>query len=148
MEYYQEHLRGSRIILCTDHKPLETLGTLHMKTMKKLKLAIMDFNFEIRYKKILRNAPRFPIKQFYGNRSNLSNRCQLGTCTNLIRECLKKKLIYKFPMLYWYKKAEFIANMAVLENNMIWINRNDKVFKYMPFEISTKITVCSLWRSA
>jgi hypothetical protein len=33
MEYYQEHLRGRRFILCTDHKPLETLGTLHTKTM-------------------------------------------------------------------------------------------------------------------
>jgi hypothetical protein len=31
MEYYQEHLRGRRFILYTDHKPLESLGTLHTK---------------------------------------------------------------------------------------------------------------------
>jgi hypothetical protein len=51
MEYYQEHLRGRRFILFTDHKPLETLGTLHTKTMSRLQLAMMDFDFEIRYKK-------------------------------------------------------------------------------------------------
>ena len=33
MEYYQELLRGRRFILYTDHKPLETLGTLHTKTI-------------------------------------------------------------------------------------------------------------------
>ncbi len=36
MEYYQEHLRGRRFILYTDHKPLETLGTLNTKTMNRL----------------------------------------------------------------------------------------------------------------
>jgi hypothetical protein len=41
MEYYQEHLRGRRFILYTDHKPLETLGTLHTKTMNRLQLAII-----------------------------------------------------------------------------------------------------------
>jgi hypothetical protein len=51
MEYYQEHLQGRRFILYTNHKPLETLGTLHMKTMNRLQLAMMIFDFEIRYKK-------------------------------------------------------------------------------------------------
>jgi hypothetical protein len=51
MEYYQEHLRGRRFILYTDHKPLETLGTLHTKTMNRLQIAMMDFDFQIRYKK-------------------------------------------------------------------------------------------------
>jgi hypothetical protein len=51
MEYYQEHLRGRRFILYSDHKPLETMGMLHTKTMNRLQLAMMDFDFEIRYKK-------------------------------------------------------------------------------------------------
>jgi hypothetical protein len=51
MEYYQEHLRGRRFILYTDPKPLESLGTLHTKMMNRLQLAMMDFDFEIRYKK-------------------------------------------------------------------------------------------------
>jgi hypothetical protein len=31
MEYYQEHQRGRRFILYTEHKPLKMLGTLHTK---------------------------------------------------------------------------------------------------------------------
>ena len=51
MEYYQEHLRGRRFIVYTDHKPLESMGTLHTKTLNRLTLAMLDFDFEIRYKK-------------------------------------------------------------------------------------------------
>ncbi len=51
IEYYQEHLRGRRFILYPNHKPLETLGTLHTKTVNRLQLAMMNFDFEIRYKK-------------------------------------------------------------------------------------------------
>ena len=48
MEYYQEHLRGRRFIVYTDHKPLESMGTLHTKTLNRLTLAMLDFDFEIR----------------------------------------------------------------------------------------------------
>ena len=51
MEYYQEHLRGRHFIVYTDHKSLESMGTLHTKTLNRLTLAMLDFDFEIRYKK-------------------------------------------------------------------------------------------------
>ena len=37
-EYYQDHLWGRIFIVHTDHKSLETLGTLHMKKMNTLQL--------------------------------------------------------------------------------------------------------------
>jgi hypothetical protein len=49
MEYYQENPKGRRFILYADHKPIELLGTYHAKTMNRLQLAMMDFNFEICY---------------------------------------------------------------------------------------------------
>jgi hypothetical protein len=51
MEYYQEHLRGRRFVLYTYHKPFKSLGTLHTQMMNRLQLAMMDIDFEIRYKK-------------------------------------------------------------------------------------------------
>ncbi len=51
MKYHQKHLRGRRFILYTDPKPLESLGTLHTKTINRLQLAMMDFCFEIRFKR-------------------------------------------------------------------------------------------------
>ena len=51
MEYFQEHLRGKRFILFTDHKPLEALSHIHTKTLNRLQLAMLNFDFEIQYKK-------------------------------------------------------------------------------------------------
>ena len=34
-----------------DQKPLEMLGTLHTKTMNRLQLAMIDFDFKIGYRK-------------------------------------------------------------------------------------------------
>jgi hypothetical protein len=55
--------------------------------------------------------------------------------SNLIKESLERKWVYKFPMPDWYKKAKSISNMAVLKNNVIWIKRNDKLLLYVNFEI-------------
>jgi hypothetical protein len=71
MEYFQEHLRQRRFILYTYHKPLESLGTLHTKTMIRLQLAIMDFDFVNLIQKGIRNASVLPIKEFHQNEHNL-----------------------------------------------------------------------------
>ena len=64
MEYYQEHLRGRRFIVYLDHKPLESMGTLHTKTLNRLTLAMLDFDFEIRYKKGLETPADFLSRSF------------------------------------------------------------------------------------
>ncbi len=47
LEYYQEQLRGRWFNVYSDHKTLRTLGTLHMTTMIRLELGMLDFDFEI-----------------------------------------------------------------------------------------------------
>jgi hypothetical protein len=39
--------------------------------------------------------------------------------SNLFKESLNKKWIYKFPLPDWYKKAEYLAGNAVIKNNII-----------------------------
>ena len=51
IEHYDNYLRGKRFILYTDHKPLEKLNHLHKKTLNRLQLTMLDYDFEIRYKK-------------------------------------------------------------------------------------------------
>ena len=136
MEYYQEHLRGRRFILYTEHKPLETLGTLHTKTMNRLQLAMMDLDFEIRYKKGSEMPADFLSRSFSeNNRSesqinalsaldiNWAHEQEKDNVSTLIKESLNKEWTYRFPMLEWYKKAENLAKMAVLRNNVIWIKK-------------------------
>jgi hypothetical protein len=80
MEYYQEHLRGRIFILYTDHKPLESLGTLHTKTMNRLQLAMMDFDFEIRYKKGSKMPADFLSQSFI----------EVGPISSLAMNCIPK----------------------------------------------------------
>ena len=51
MEHFDTHLRGRHFTLFTDHRPLEKLGKVHTKTLKRLQEAMLTFNFEIMYKK-------------------------------------------------------------------------------------------------
>ena len=51
----------------------------------------------------------------------------------LIKESIEKKWTYKFPMPDWYKKAEALANMAIMKNTIIWIIKDEKHLLYVPF---------------
>ena len=51
MEFYNEYLKGKQFTLYTDHKPLEKLGHLHTKTLNRLQLAMLEYDFVIQYKK-------------------------------------------------------------------------------------------------
>jgi hypothetical protein len=74
MKCYQEHLRGRRFFLYTDHKPLECLSTLQTKTMNRLQLAMMDIDFEIRNKKGSKMPAHFLSRSFI-----IRTRHELGT---------------------------------------------------------------------
>jgi hypothetical protein len=42
--------------LCTDHRPLETMSTVHKKTLNNLQPLMLKFNFVIKYKEGWRNT--------------------------------------------------------------------------------------------
>ena len=44
------YLRGRRFTLFMDHKPLESLSTMHTKTLNGLQQQLLEFDFDIRYK--------------------------------------------------------------------------------------------------
>jgi hypothetical protein len=105
----------------TDHNPLESLGTLHTKTMSRLQLAMMDFDFEIRYKKGSEILADYLSRSFtkIGAISaldmNWAHEQEKDNLSNLIKKSLNKKWIYKFPMPDWFKYAEFITNMDIVK---------------------------------
>jgi hypothetical protein len=51
MEHFSHHLRGKRFLLFTDHKPLEKLGKVHTKTLYRIQEAMLQYDFEIHYRK-------------------------------------------------------------------------------------------------
>ena len=50
IDNFAVYLRGRRFTLYTDHKPLETLSTVHTKTLNRLQQQLLEFDFDIRYK--------------------------------------------------------------------------------------------------
>jgi hypothetical protein len=50
IEHYTHHLRGVHFYLHTDHKPLEKLGRIHVKTLNRLKEIMLEYDFDIRFK--------------------------------------------------------------------------------------------------
>jgi len=50
MDHFDNHLRGRKFTLYTDHKPLEKLGKVHTKTLNRLQQAMNEYQFEIKYK--------------------------------------------------------------------------------------------------
>ena len=66
---------------------------------------------------------------------NWAHEQEKDNLSGLIKESLNKQWTYKFSMPEWYKKAENIANMAVVKKNIIWIKKNGKLLLYLPFEL-------------
>jgi hypothetical protein len=64
MEFYDEYLRGKHFTLYTDHKPLEKLGHLHKKTLNRLQMAMLEYDFEIQYKKGINMPADFLSRAF------------------------------------------------------------------------------------
>ena len=51
MEHFDTYLRGRHFTVFTDHKPLETSGKKHERTLNRIKEAFMTWDFDIKYKK-------------------------------------------------------------------------------------------------
>jgi hypothetical protein len=56
IDYFDTYLTPPKqFTLCTDHRPLETMSTVHNKTLNNLQLLMLKFNFVIKYKEGWRN---------------------------------------------------------------------------------------------
>jgi hypothetical protein len=99
---------------------------------------MMDFDFEIRYKKGSEMPADFlsrsitEINAISALDINWVHKQEKDNLSMLIRESLNKIWIYKFPMPHWYKKAEHLANLAMVRNNVIWIKKDGKKMIYVP----------------
>jgi hypothetical protein len=57
IHYFDTYLTlPKQLRLCTDHRPLKTMSTVHTKTLNNLQLLMLKFNFVIEYKEGWRNT--------------------------------------------------------------------------------------------
>jgi hypothetical protein len=50
IDHFDVYLRGQKFMLYTDHKPLETMKTIHQKTMNRLLEWLNMYDFKLQYK--------------------------------------------------------------------------------------------------
>ena len=57
IDHFHVYLHGHRFTLLMDHRPLETLRTIHKKTLNRLQHQMSLYNFELRYRPGSYNGP-------------------------------------------------------------------------------------------
>ena len=57
IDHFHVYLADNRFVLETDHRPMETLGKVHKKTIARLQEYMSKYAFEIRYRPGKNNAP-------------------------------------------------------------------------------------------
>jgi hypothetical protein len=123
------HLRGKQFLLFTDHKPLEKLGKVHTKTLYRIQEAMLQYDFEIHYRKGEEMPADYMSRNILSINDDLDNIGlqqekdeQLSTIISFLRTGKLpnnkegKILITKY------------ANRCFLEDNLLWIRFFDPIF--------------------
>ena len=131
MEFYQEYLRGKEFIVYSDHKPLEKLNHLHTKTMNRLQLLMLDYNFIIKYHKGEEMPADFLSRSVINELSQQPFERDLFTAQKLdpdVQMIAKYLNQGKFDHLLPQKKKaywESVANRVFLDDGIMWLRIPD-----------------------
>jgi hypothetical protein len=69
----------------------------------------------------------------------LGTQTRKNNSSNLSKESLEKKWVYKFLMPDWYKKAEVFGKHGSHQKNNVWIKKNDKHLIYVLFALRQRL---------
>ena len=124
MDYFSHHLKGRRFLLFTDHKPLEKLGKVHTKTLHRIQEAMMDFDFEIHYKK----GTEMPADYLSRNISSINDMIPDGAIATAQQGDPQLKAILAYlkhgtipPDLHLKQTITRYAHKCFIENDILWI---------------------------
>ena len=125
MEHFDTYLRGRHFTVFTDHKPLETSGKKHERTLNRIKEAFMTWDFEIKYKKGTEMPADFLSRNVVES-IEISDK-DLATLQDEDEHCLKIKLALRAPNTSQPDpKLLEEANSCFIENGILWkrLDRN------------------------
>jgi len=138
MEHFSHHLKGKRFLLFTDHKPLEKLGKVHTKTLYRIQEAMMEYDFEIFYKK----GEEMPADFLSRNICSLSPELSLENVGRLQKQDIQLSVIINYLRNGTLPKSnadrQLIAkygSRCFLDNDVLWIRF------YRP-EIGSRSVIC------
>jgi hypothetical protein len=121
MEHFSTYLRGRHFTLFTDHKPLEKLGKVHTKTLYRIQEAMLNFDFDIIYKKGSEMPADFLSRNTINSlQESLDIRLlqRQDTLTLGIIDFLERGTLPEDHMLR--KEVQHYAISCFLENDVLW----------------------------
>jgi hypothetical protein len=87
IDYFDTYLTPpEQFTLCTDHRPLETMSTVHKKRLNNLQLLMLKFNFVIQYKEgwrnieLMRIAGRKQLRRYVSSFGQAGGRRRTTVC--------------------------------------------------------------------
>ena len=123
MDHFHVYLKGNHFTLMTDHKPMETMGTIHTKTLNRLQEAMnTEFSFSIVYKKgsempadfLSRNA----IDSITWENNTLQEEQRKDPITEALINFLYNRQLPSTTVMQGLVKL--YANDCFMENDLLW----------------------------
>ena len=123
MDHFHVYLKGQHFTLMTDHKPLETMGTIHTKTLNRLQEAMNTiYSFNIVYKKGAEMPADFLSRQAIDSISwennSLKQAQQQDPMLQAIINFLYNRVLPTTNVLQGLVKM--YANDCFMENGLLW----------------------------
>lgn len=151
IEEFENYLRGRRFVLCTDHKPMEKLSTVHKRTLNRLQQMMLEFDFELRYKKgsenavadfLSRNAVVEAIEAVTDDEQSVAQAQREDQQVRMLRTYLKDKTLPREKAT-----AAWVMRMTkdcILEDELVWYvsrrpGRREKVLLFAPEKVRDRI---------
>jgi hypothetical protein len=124
IDHFDVYLRGRKFILFTDHKPLEKLSLVHTKTLGRLQQAMLEYNFETRYKMGKDNAvadylSRNVVATLTDESGSLAEEQEKEPRIKDVKIFLKEKRLPTHDKRYaqWVRR---IGEKCLIKDNVVW----------------------------
>ena len=153
IDYWSYYLIGQRFTVVTDHRPLETLGKVHKKTLDRLAEQMLEYDFAIEYKEgklnvvadaLSRNAVICSLWALDENEQSIEVAQREDEETTMIRQYLLNGTI---PMEEgkrdWVKRN---AGKCHMEAGLVWHKSQRKGFReknllFVPKDLRRQIII-------
>ena len=129
IDHFDTYLKGRQFTLCTDHRPLEKLGSVHKKTLNRLQQMMLEYDFELRYKEGKENQvadflSRNVVATITEDRQQLRDMQRQDPQTNKVINFLKEGILPEAKReAIWVRR---FAENCFMEDDLIWYKLQTK----------------------
>ena len=139
IDHFSVYLQGRKFSVFTDHKPLETLTKTHSKTFNRLKEQMLQYDFDIKYKKgmdntaadaLSRNAVDIPVEtmpvesfiaSLEDDSGDLIKAQDADELCRDVKACLKGGELPNTTLGYRSKVKKLVEH-SFLDEGVVWYN--------------------------